>query len=99
MVGKVRGVDNQEKQPAINPPYGMPTVFIIFNPIKADKTAWVKKYHFCRFKAEPMLCLIDTVLCFIPFKKHGLSVSIPYNIVNIKTVAPALPIQTESMIW
>jgi hypothetical protein len=64
----MRGMDNQKKQPAINPLNGMPTVFIIFNPIKADKTARVKEYHFCCFKADTVLCLIDPVLCFIPFK-------------------------------
>jgi hypothetical protein len=62
----------------------MPTVFIILNPIKADKTTRVKKNHFCSIKTDPVLCLIDSVLIFIPFKNHCLSVAIPYNIVNIK---------------
>ena len=62
----------------------MPTVFIIFNPIKAYKTTRVKKYHFCSIKADPVLCLVDPVLIFIPFKNYFLFVAIPYNIVNIK---------------
>jgi hypothetical protein len=84
LVCKVRGMDNQKQQPAFDTPYGMPTVFIIFNPIKPDKTTRVKKHHFCNIKADSVFCLIDSILRFIPFKNHGSSVSIPYNIVNIK---------------
>jgi len=91
-------MDNQKKQPAFNPTNGMPAVFIIFNPIKTDKTTWVKKHHFCSIKANPVLCLIDPVLIFIPFKNHALSVSITYNIVNIKNSATAMVIASRQNI-